>query len=84
MQALKQTLVVAVMLSLSACSWTQSVRPMVPTNVPEVCLTKCPQAPKPKDGSDRELRFWEFGIIDAFGECRRMHEECVNWHIKEK
>lgn len=83
MQALKQSLVVFVILSLSACCTTQSV-PLTPRQIPEVCLKACPAVPVPADGSDRSIRLWEYEVIDAFGTCRRTHSECVDWHVKEK
>ena len=84
MQVFKLSLVVAVTLSLTACCSTQSMPPTVPRNPPEACLTACATAPVPKDGSDREIRFWEYNMIDSFGECRRLHADCVEWQLKEK
>ena len=82
MQVLKLSLIVAVMLSLSACCTTPSVPP-IPRQVPEVCLKACPTVPEPADGSDRSIRLWEYEVIDASGTCRRVHSECVDGHVKE-
>lgn len=82
MRVLKPGLIVAVILSLSACSSTPSTSPT--GQAPEACLKHCPDLPVPKDQSDRETRFWEYAAVDTFGECRRLHAECVRWHTKER
>lgn len=83
MRLIKRVAAAAVTLSLCACSWTQSVQPMVPRQVPEACLKHCQPLPAPKDGSDRAIRLWEYDIIDESGNCRRLHSACVDWHTKE-
>lgn len=84
MRTLKLALIVGATLSLTACSWTQSMLQTVPRPVPEACLKRCQPSPAPKDGSDYAIRQWEYDIIDTFGACRRLHDDCVEWHTKEK
>lgn len=82
MQSLKLGLAAIVTLSLCACSTTQSTVRMERA-APEACLTKCLPAPAPATGSDQSVRRWEYDMIDSFGSCRRLHEDCANWHTKE-
>lgn len=82
MQVSKPSLIVVAMLSLSACC-TEPSMPRMLRQTPEACLKACPAVPLPADGSDRNIRLWEYEVIDAFGTCRRVHSECVDWHVKE-
>lgn len=68
-----------VMLSLSACSTTPSVLPTVKHLPAQSCLTKCDPLPAPVDGSELSVRQWEFEMIETAGECRRIHNDCVDW-----
>lgn len=77
MQSLKQSLIVLVMLILSACSSLPSTLPMVKVQTPTACLTPCHPLPQLVNGSDLEIRRWEYLAIEAFGACRRLHQDCV-------
>jgi hypothetical protein len=31
------------------------------------------------DGSELSVRQWEFEMIEVAGQCRRIHNDCVDW-----
>lgn len=68
-----------VTMSVWGCSTTPSVAPTVKHQPPTSCLTKCDPLPSPVDGSERSVRSWEFDLIEAAGQCRRLHADCVEW-----
>lgn len=73
---------VLAMLSLSACSTTPSIVPTVmPTPAPS-CLTTCDPLTPPVDGSELSVRNWEFQTVEQYGQCRRLHADCVEWETK--
>lgn len=68
-----------VTLSLCACSTLPSTPPTVTSPPPQSCLTQCDPAPKPADGSELSLRNWEYMLVDLYGQCRRLHADCLAW-----
>ena len=66
------------LLLLSGCA-SRSTVPEIKRAPPSECLTVCPPIPKPAS-NDPNVIFQHHiqTIIDA-GECRRMHEACVNY-----
>ena len=78
---------------LFGCSTTPSESLMekletqvVPRQVPESCLMECEKAPKlgPGRKSDHEVRVWEYQFVDIYGQCRKIHADCVAWHMKNQ
>ena len=78
----KLALSALVMLSLSACSSTPSVSVTVRKTPPASCLTQCDPLPEPLSGSDLAIRNWEYQATEAFGKCRRLHSDCVEYNSK--
>jgi hypothetical protein len=64
---------------LSACSTMPSVAPTVKVQPATECLTKCPPLEKPLDGSELSVRRWEYQTVEQYGQCRRLHSDCVDW-----
>ena len=83
MRTLKLVLSVLVI----ASQWSCSSSPLLPQTVKHqpatACLTQCTPIPEPVGSSDLDIRRWEYEAIDAFGECRRLHADCVNTLTKE-
>lgn len=73
---------VLAMLSLSACSTTPSVVPTVKPVPPATCLMQCDPLTAPVDGSELSVRNWEFQVVEQYGQCRRLHSDCVDWVSK--
>ena len=73
---------VLVMLSLWGCSTTPSTAPTVKRQPPASCLTKCDPLTAPVDGSERSVRNWEYQVVEQYGQCRRLHADCVEWESK--
>lgn len=73
----------AVTLSLSACSTTPLTAPTVKVQPAAECLQKCDPLAKPLDGSELSVRRWEFQIVEQYGQCRRLHSDCVDWVTKK-
>ncbi|MDY0073753.1 MAG: hypothetical protein RBR77_14065 [Thauera sp.] len=62
---------------LSACSTTpKPYAPRIDLMRPSECLVSCPEIPAPTDGEELGIVLWTFDVIDAAGQCRRMHEVC--------
>jgi hypothetical protein len=34
------------------------------------------------DGSELSVRNWEFQVVEQYGQCRRLHSDCVDWVSK--
>lgn len=82
MQSLKVVLCVLGMLSLSACCNNPSTPQTVKVAPISACLTQCDLVVKPVNGSELEIRRWEFQVIEQLGQCRRLHAECADWSSK--
>ncbi len=78
----KLVLSALVMLSLTACSSIQSVSLTVKKQPPQSCLSQCEPLPTPLSGSDLDTRNWEYQAVEAYGLCRRLHADCVDWVSK--
>lgn len=72
-----------VMLSAWGCSTTPSVQPTVKHQPPTSCLTPCDPLTVPVDGSEQSVRNWEYQVVEQYGQCRRLHADCVAYNIKE-
>ena len=77
MRLLKLVLSVLVMLILSGCCSTPLISQTVPRQTPAPCLTQCVPLPNPVNNTDLEIRRWEFEAVELFGQCRRLHANCV-------
>ncbi len=71
-----------VMLGLSACSTTPLLPPTVKQMPAQSCLTKCDPLTPPADGSDQSVRNWEYQVVEQYGQCRRLHADCVYFITK--
>lgn len=77
MRRLKPVLSVSAMLTVWGCSSTPLVMPTVLHQPATPCLTQCIPLPVPVNSSDLALRNWEYMAVEAFGACRRLHQDCV-------
>lgn len=73
---------VAAMMSAYGCSTTPSIVPTVKPVPPASCLTQCDPLTAPVDGSELSVRNWEFQVVEQYGQCRRLHSDCVGWVSK--
>lgn len=70
---------VAIGLSLAACSSTKpSGLPMAPIPLPppQACAVACPPLPTLDEAGEGAAVLWVYEVVDAAGQCRRMHDEC--------
>ena len=72
----KMVAVMAVTLLLSACGTMQQLSELPTHQVPSECLQACPELPEPYAEDDLAVVLWTFDVIEAAGQCRRMHEAC--------
>ena len=82
MLLLKRILSVVGILSLMACSSVPSIQPMDRV-IPPACQQQCLPLPKPENPSDLALRQWMFQTLSNAGECRLLHQECIEWVNKD-
>lgn len=61
----------------SGCSTPQYMpQTAIPTQKPTACLVPCPRLPPLQTQQEAGAVMWVYEIIDAAGECRRLHDEC--------
>lgn len=77
MRYFKPILCATVTMVASGCSSTPLMRPTVLRQPAAACLTPCDPLPPPVSGNDLDVRRWEFQAVEAFGQCRRLHADCV-------
>jgi hypothetical protein len=64
---------------MTGCATSPQALPQqtpTPTQRPTECLTPCPPLPVLTDGEDIAVVIWMHELIEAAGQCRRMHETC--------
>jgi len=67
-------LIAACLLSACATSTPPSPPPTLPP--PEACTTPCPPLPPLANDDELAAVIWTYELIDAAGECRRLHTAC--------
>ena len=67
------------LLLLGGCA-SRSTVPEIKRAPPSECLTVCPLIAPLNSGDPNVVFIWTVELINAYGECRRMHEACVGWH----
>lgn len=61
----------------SGCSTPQYVpHPEMISQPPTACLISCPAIPQLQTTNEAGAAMWVYEVIDAAGECRRLHDEC--------
>lgn len=61
----------------SGCSTPQYVpQPEMISQPPTACLISCPTIPHLQTANEAGAVMWVYEVIDAAGECRRLHDEC--------
>ena len=67
------------LLLLGGCA-SRSTVPEIKRAPPSECLTVCPPIPKPASNDPNVIFQWMIEGVIAAGECRRLHERCVEFH----
>ena len=69
-------------LGLLGCSSLPFTGPTVTRQPPTACVTPCTKLTPPASNRADAVRSWTFDLVGAYGECRRTHAQCVDWHLK--
>lgn len=70
-------LALTVLCLTSACATSTPPSPLpMPTMRPSACAQPCPALPTLGSNDEIAAVIWTFELIDAAGQCRRLHAEC--------
>lgn len=67
---------IAICLLTGCATSMQALPPRTPLQRPSECLTDCPTLPLLIGYDEIAATAWMHEVIDAAGQCRRMHETC--------